>query len=180
MFSVDKRWQSNFKDKKTATTTTNNELSQSNENMKIPKQVSTLAGSAPNTLNMLCGGRPPFNGFQSRLDLFVCACVCVCVRLSENEWLKWWLLLAFNYYLYANWVYIQCNDFVLRLHSTRTEKKPIICSGYGKFSTKEYTSLNVLTELDIDTLKIGYQDIINDFPSILMMIKIGQMNEQLN
>lgn len=30
----------------------------------------------------------------------------VCVLWFMYEWLKWWLLLAFNYYLYANFVHI--------------------------------------------------------------------------
>lgn len=56
------------------------------------------------------------------------------VRLGENEWLKWWLLLAFNYYLYANLVYNQCTDFAARAGARsfliRSEKEKSIVLGW--------------------------------------------------
>lgn len=57
------------------------------------------------------------------------------VRLGENEWLKWWLLLAFNYYLYANLVYNQCTDFAARAGARsfliRSEKEKSIVLGWA-------------------------------------------------
>lgn len=135
MFFVDKRWQSNFKDKKPATT--NNEHSQSNENMKISKQVSTLAGSQRYTLNILCGGLPIqciFNLGQN------CLYACVCIFVCEWEWVIEMMTFIAIQLLFMCQFGIHSMHRFLHYEYTNRKKKSIIFLSFPRFSIKWHIS----------------------------------------